>query len=307
MDISFQTFFPHQNKDRKRDSRSEKGRTTRQRTDIPLHPSASSRFTFAVVCDNNYLQITIQFLTVVFSKIEKWQFARHLTSFSAMALVKLLTHTPEPEKVVAIAARLCYSKFTVDEIVKTITRDEVAKSIKLLNAVRHESPIEHASFTFSIAGVSRACLAQITRHRMASYSVKSQRYVNEKKFHYVTPPPMKNDEEFKALMDRLHKHYVSMKSKGYENEDARFLLPNACDTQLIMTMNARSLKNFFTLRCCYRAQWEIRDVANKMLKEVKAVAPLLFKKAGPNCFRGPCTEGKMGENCPMKPKKTGKK
>jgi thymidylate synthase (FAD) len=168
--------------------------------------------------------------------------------------------------------------------------------------MRHESPIEHASFTFSIAGVSRACLAQITRHRLASYSVKSQRYVNERKFQFVTPPQMKDDEEYKKVMDTLHKHYESMKKKGHPNEDARFLLPNACDTQLIMTMNTRSLRNFFTLRCCHRAQWEIRDVANKMLKEVKKVAPLLFYKAGPNCFRTGCTEGKMGENCPMRPK-----
>lgn len=218
-----------------------------------------------------------------------------------MSLVKLIAHTPNPERVVAVAARLCYSKYNVKEILETMTDEEVERSIRMLNDLHHESPIEHASFTFSIANISRACMSQLTRHRLASYSVKSQRYVNEQKFSYVTPN-MKDSTEYDKLMGQIHKAYRQLKKKGLLNEDARFVLPNACNTQLICTMNARSLKNFLTLRCCTRAQWEIRDVAYKMLKEVKKVAPILFEKAGPNCFRGPCMEGKMGEDCPMNPK-----
>ena len=224
-----------------------------------------------------------------------------VTSFF-MALVRLIAHTPDPEKVVAVAARLCYSKYSVDKILETMTKEDIKSNIELLNELHHESPIEHATFTFSIAGVSRACMSQFTRHRIASFSVKSQRYVNEQNFKYVTPPAMKDDKDFKDLMQKVQQAYKHLKKRGLQNEDARFVLPNACSTQFIVTMNARSLKNFFTLRCCQRAQWEIRDVANKMLKAVKDVAPILFAKAGPNCLRGPCMEGRMGENCPMNPK-----
>ncbi|OHT02621.1 thymidylate synthase [Tritrichomonas foetus] len=223
-----------------------------------------------------------------------------------MAVVRLIAHTPNPERVVAVASRLCYSKFDAEEILKTMTDEDVEKNIRLLNEMKHESPIEHASFTYSVTGISRACMAQFTRHRIAAFSVKSQRYVNEKKFKYVCPPGLEDDELYKKIMKNLHKAYQQLKKKGYQNEDARFVLPNACDTQLIVTMNARSLRNFFTLRCCHRAQWEIRDVANQMLKEAKKVAPIIFENAGPNCFRGPCPEGKLGETCPFRNKK-GKK
>jgi thymidylate synthase (FAD) len=175
------------------------------------------------------------------------------TSFF-MAIVKLIVHTPSPEKVVAVAARMCYSKFSFDKIWTTMTDEEVRKGVQLLNNMHHQSPVEHASFTFSIAGISRACMAQITRHRMASFSVKSQRYVDEKRFKFVAPPTAKDDAEYQAIMKRLHQAYTDLKNQGHPNEDARFVLPNACDTQLIATMNARSLRNFFSLRCCYRAQ-----------------------------------------------------
>ena len=216
-----------------------------------------------------------------------------------MALVRLIAHTPDPEKVVAVASRLCYSKYNVDEILKNMDREEVVRSVRMLNELHHESPIEHASFTFSVSGISRACMAQFTRHRMASFSVKSQRYVNEKSFSYIVPPSLEKDQDYKKVMTYLHKAYKILKKKKILNEDARFVLPNACDTQLICTFNARSLKHFFQLRCCTRAQWEIRDVAHKMMKEVKKVAPVLFEDGGPSCYHGgPCTEGKMGENCP---------
>ena len=232
--------------------------------------------------------------------------------------VKLLTHTPEPEKVVAAAAKLCYSKSEATALFDGLDEEKCAKFVQLLAEMGHESPIEHASFTFAIEGVSRAALAQITRHRIASYSVQSQRYVKKEGFDYIIPPAIADDSgalaAYKEAMSAAERAYDEIARILYEKylaeagsddkatasacekraiEDARFVLPNACDTQMIVTMDARSLLNFFKLRCCNRAQWEIRAVADEMLKQVKAVAPHLFAKAGPPCAYGPCTEGKM--------------
>ncbi|MDD5953292.1 MAG: FAD-dependent thymidylate synthase [Oscillospiraceae bacterium] len=238
-----------------------------------------------------------------------------------MAKVTLITHTPMPEKIVASAAKLCYSPSDIDHIMDGLTEEKTASFVEMLAEIGHESPIEHASFTFGIEGVSRALLAQITRHRMASFSVQSQRYVSEVQFSYVIPPHIEAIPEAKAEFlaameedqrhyDRLtallkEKHKATLLQEGKDEatadrmaqkmaiEDARFVLPNACDTKMILTMNARSLYNFFAHRCCNRAQWEIRDVAIQMLRLVKQVAPHLFSKCGPACVNGPCSEGKM--------------
>ena len=198
---------------------------------------------------------------------------------------------------------------------------QAASFVEMLSEIGHESPIEHASFTFGIEGVSRSLLAQITRHRMASFSVKSQRYVREGSFEYVTPPEIAAVPEalelYEEIMaedqkryDRLaeilkEKHIKTFMAEGKDEktaarlaekkaiEDARFVLPNSCETQMVMTMNARSLMNFFKIRCCKRAQWEIQDIANQMLALVCEVAPNLFKNAGPSCLNGKCSEGKM--------------
>ena len=178
-----------------------------------------------------------------------------------------------------------------------LTTDKVEAFIKKLTDLGHQSPLEHCTFTFGIEGVSRALLAQLTRHRIASYSVKSQRYVKEGKFEYITPKSIEEDDivflEYIELMDRIQNFYNSAIKRGIQPEDARYALPNACVTQLIMTMNIRSLLNFFELRCCERAQWEIRDMANAMLDICKDVAPTLFSNAGASCVRGKCREGKM--------------
>jgi len=238
-----------------------------------------------------------------------------------MINVQLLAHTPEPEKNIASAAKLCYASADINTVREGLTEDKVASFIDMLNEIGHESPIEHASFTFGIEGVSRSLLAQITRHRMASFSVQSQRYVKENSFEFVLPPeieaiPEAKEEYLLAMKeDVLHyekltnilkgKHVKEFLAGGDDEktaarkaekkaiEDARFVLPNACTTKMICTMNARSLMNFFAHRCCNRAQWEIRDLAVMMLKEVKKVAPHLFEKAGPPCLYGPCKEGKM--------------
>ena len=235
--------------------------------------------------------------------------------------VKLLAYTPQPEKTVACAAKLCYAAADIDTVYEGLTEEKTASFLEMLNSIGHESPIEHASFTFGIQGVSRSLLAQITRHRIASFSVQSQRYVKENAFEFVLPPEIEAipeaKEEFLRAMEEDQKHYENLtallkekhkrellaqgedeksanrKAEKKAIEDARFVLPNACATKMICTMNARSLLNFFTHRCCNRAQWEIRALAVEMLKEVKAVAPHIFEKAGPPCLRGNCPEGKM--------------
>lgn len=229
-----------------------------------------------------------------------------------MIKVNLIAYTPEPEKVVAAAAKMCYSKSGPDEIMENLTPENTEKFLNRLISMGHESPIEHISFTFGVEGISRSLLAQLTRHRIASYSVKSQRYVEETAFSYVTPPEIEKNEKAKAiyektmaditnayneLADELYNvHKNSMDEKAARKkaiEDARFVLPNACETKLVMTFNARSLLNFFSERCCERAQWEIRDLADKMLALVREKAPVIFKNAGPKCVRGACPEGPM--------------
>lgn len=220
--------------------------------------------------------------------------------------VKILEHTPNPERLVAAAAKLCYSSSPVDEIMENLTDEAVEKFLNKLVDMGHESPTEHVSFTFMIDGVSRALLAQITRHRLASFSVRSQRYVDEQGFQYVVPEPIKNHSEFAnnsfhglmSYLDDAYTYFVnSLKEAGFTkeqaNEQARAILPNACTTSLVVTMNARELMHFFNKRCCNRAQDEIRAVANEMLRQCKQVAPILFKNAGAPCVSGNCPEGSM--------------
>ena len=238
-----------------------------------------------------------------------------------MMTVRLIAHTPEPEKVVAAAAKLCYSDAHITDLLDGLDEEKTARFLTMLSDLGHASPIEHASFTFGIEGVSRTLLAQITRHRIASFSVQSQRYVRLDDFRYVIPPEIEAIPEAKAqfiasmnedaekylalvrtledahtarfMAEGLTEKAARAKASKQANEDARFVLPNACDTKMIVTMNARSLMNFFELRCCQRAQWEIREVADQMLRLCLSVAPHLFKNAGPGCVRGGCPEGKM--------------
>ena len=226
--------------------------------------------------------------------------------------VKLLAYTPDPEKVVATAAKLCYSADDVWTIQKGMTDDDAKKQIKLLQSIGHESPIEHVSFTFAIEDVSRSLLAQITRHRLASFSVRSQRYVKMGE-DVVTPPEIGIDEDAKSYFDtaiatayecyenisRILKDFYISEGKDAKSaekkaiEDARFVLPNACCTSMIVTMNARELLHFFKLRTCNRAQWEIRNVADQMLQCCYKAAPTIFANAGCGCCNDGCTEGKM--------------
>lgn len=212
--------------------------------------------------------------------------------------VNLVKYTQEPEKTVAVAARLCYSPVGVDDLMNELGDESVQKLVRFVIKSGHLSTTEHINFTFAIEGVSRALTHQLVRHRIASYNQQSQRYVKFKEnFEYITPPSIEKDqdsrEKFKGMISDIHNLYKELLASGIEAEDARYILPNASETKIIVTMNGRELLHFFTVRCCNRAQWEIRELATKMLKLVKKVAPLIFEKAGPNCLRGGCQEGKF--------------
>lgn len=213
--------------------------------------------------------------------------------------VKLIRHTLSPEELVAMGARLCYSKADIASLCEKVAKKDQAAFVEKLREMGHESVFEHASFTFGIEGVSRTLLAQITRHRMASFSVQSQRYVAMRDgFAYVTPPrivalgeeAVKRYDNQMAQMARWYTDW--MDALGEDSaEDARFVLPGACETRLMVTMNVRELRHFFSLRCCRRAQWEIRALADEMLRLCYQVAPVLFADAGPGCVSGECPEG----------------
>lgn len=235
--------------------------------------------------------------------------------------VKLMSHTPEPEKLVAMAAKLCYSSVGTDEISDGLTPEATEKFLGFLTGIGHESPIEHVNFTFAAEGISRALTHQLVRHRIASYSQQSQRYVKLDAFEFVIPPAieaiplakayfeeaMTMDQETydklvdileKATFERLTREGMPEKQarKSAEKaaiEDARYVFPNACETKIMFTMNARTLLHFFGQRCCNRAQWEIQAMADQMLLEVRRVAPLLFAKVGPGCLSGVCPEKGM--------------
>ena len=236
--------------------------------------------------------------------------------------VSLVRYTPEPVKTVAMAAKLCYSKVGIEDISEKMSNEDAEKFVKMLMGFSHMSPLEHISFSFAIEGVSRTLTHQLVRHRIASYSQQSQRYVDENEFDYIIPPQIEKDEEalkvfeesmsmiqssYEKLRDVLTKNVTKqiMEEDGLEenearkkavklaNEDARFVLPGACETKIITTMNARQLLHFFEERTCVRAQWEIRDLATQMLKLVKEVCPVIFDNAGPGCVKGGCHEGKM--------------
>lgn len=220
--------------------------------------------------------------------------------------VSILTHTPDPENVVALSARLCYSPVGIEELKEKLSESEKDNLINLLLDSGHLSPFEHVSFTFAVEGISRACSHQLVRHRIASYSQQSQRYVSEESgFDYIIPPLFKDDKVLYSLfleaMEKAHGYYCKiikiLEEKGIKGEiarqDARFVLPNAAETKIVITMNARELLHFLKVRCCNRAQWEIRELATEMLKLLKKIAPRLFKYAGPACITGKCPEGKF--------------
>ena len=223
----------------------------------------------------------------------------------AILNVVLLRHTPEPEEVVAMAAKLCYSASGMEDLKQKIETKDQETFVERLASIGHLSPVEHISFTFGIEGISRACSHQLVRHRVASYSQQSQRYVREEQFDFIIPPSIKQDtaliQEYKKFMADAQENYTRalkrLEALGYRGEagqqDARYLLPNAAETKIIVTMNARELLHFFRVRTCSRAQWEIRAMAERMLALAKTTAPTIFAKSGPGCLHAACPEGTM--------------
>ena len=212
--------------------------------------------------------------------------------------VALLQYTPDPERTVALAARLCYSPADIDELKEKFSTADIRNFLEKIMSLGHQSVLEHASFTFGIEGISRVTSHQLVRHRIASFSQQSQRYVSHKeRFAAVVPPTIAERPEvlarYEAQLAALHQAYADMVAAGIPAEDARYILPNATETKIMVTMNARALLNFLELRCCERAQWEIRAMAVEMLRLVKEVAPIIFENAGPGCLTGPCPEGTM--------------
>ena len=221
--------------------------------------------------------------------------------------VILLRHTLSPEETIALSAKLCYSKSTIEDLRDKISRKDQSEFIEKLMNMGHESVLEHVTFSFGVEGVSRVLLAQLTRHRIASFSVQSQRYVSyENGFGYILPDSIAalgEDavQQYQKQMDTIEGWYVDWQKKlgkgEKSNEDARFVLPNACETRLVVTMDVRELRHFFSLRMCNRAQWEIRKMAEEMFRICFETAPALFADAGPACIRGKCPEGE--KSCGM--------
>ncbi len=213
--------------------------------------------------------------------------------------VSLVYHTPDPEKAAAIAARICYSPIGVAELTEQISDEQVRSVLKTILTSGHLSALEHASYTFAIDGVSRAMTHQLVRHRLASYNQQSQRYVSySEEPNFIIPPSIASQgdaavERFLASCRRSFGEYRGLVESGIQAEDARYLLPNATETKIVVTMNIRELLHFFELRCCRRAQWEIRGLADWMLELARPTAPAIFSAAGPSCLKGPCPEGKM--------------
>ena len=220
-----------------------------------------------------------------------------------MALkVVLLSHSPDPERSVATAARNCYSPRDVASIDENWSREDIVKMVGRVRDAGHLSTFEHTQFTFGVSGVSRALTHQLVRHRHMSYEQKSQRYIPLKgPFEYITPPSIAAEPDiaarFTALMDEIAAFYGAAAAAGIPAEDARFALPNAAETQIVITANARALLDYFSLRTCNNAQWEIREMSFAMLRLAKRAAPALFVRAGATCVRGYCNEPN-GPECP---------
>lgn len=212
--------------------------------------------------------------------------------------VTLLYHTPEPERAVATAARLCYAPVGGRELMESLTDEKIRKVLTTIMASGHFSTLEHASYTFAVEGVSRALTHQLVRHRLASYNQQSQRYVKFKEEPPIVRPASVDTnpdaaQAFDEAIEACWQAYDKLVQAGVPAEDARYVLPNACETKIVVTMNIRELMHFFSNRCCNRAQWEIRELAWKMLELVRPTAPFIFRTAGPGCMRGACPEGKM--------------
>jgi thymidylate synthase (FAD) len=208
--------------------------------------------------------------------------------------LQLVAWTPQPDRTCAAAARLCYSDEPLERKRDKLKESQVTALIDRVLRNGHLSVLEHACFTFSASGLSRACTHQLVRHRLASYSQQSQRHICADRSEAVIPPSVRRDTEaaelFRTSMAESSQAYAKLLKMGIPLEDARYLLPQAFSSRILFTMNGRQLRHFFHQRCCERAQWEIRGLAWLVLQKAQEVAPRIFALAGPPCFEGPCPE-----------------
>lgn len=221
-----------------------------------------------------------------------------LSSNETSVKVELLKYTAQPEETVSLAAKLCYSDSNISDLNESVGVNDQQQFIEKIVGIGHHSVLEHISFTFGVEGVSRALTHQLVRHRVASFSQKSQRYVEHHEgFEYIVPDSVRQHPEqyqqYTDMMSDVADLYDRLKEMGVPAEDARYILPNACETKIIVTMNARQLLHFFKIRCCNRAQWEIQEMSQQMLEKCIEVAPVIFKHSGPGCVVGPCPEKQM--------------
>ncbi len=226
------------------------------------------------------------------------EFMRLYAKEETFVQVELLYHTPDPERAIATAARLCYAPVGASELMETMPEEKVRSVLGTIMRSGHFSTLEHASYTFAIDGVSRALTHQLVRHRLASFNQQSQRYVKfTDDLATIKPASVTGDPAAEAIFDEAiaaaKDAYLKLLDAGVPAEDARYLLPNAAETKIVVTMNVRELIHFFELRCCNRAQWEIRELAHRMLELVRPTAPFVFLDAGAPCVHGVCPEGKM--------------
>ncbi|MCH8061887.1 MAG: FAD-dependent thymidylate synthase [Chloroflexi bacterium] len=217
--------------------------------------------------------------------------------------VQIVSHTLEPDLAVVVAARTCLSDEAYEDIWRNMTENDISRILATVIAKGHHSVLEHANFTFSISGVSRVLSHQLVRHRMASYSQLSQQRVNASELEFVVPPEVRKDPDFakkyRELISQCQELYADMIAKGLSLGSARYILPSAFTSRIIVTINARSLFNLLSLRMCAAEEWEFRQVATLMYKELMRVAPGIFKYAGTTCeTEGICAEGEIGESCP---------
>ncbi|MBU2221699.1 MAG: FAD-dependent thymidylate synthase [Candidatus Omnitrophica bacterium] len=213
--------------------------------------------------------------------------------------VKILDATKDAISIIYAACRQCYSPKFAGDLIEEVKSDARKQEdfVRKVVSSGHESPIEHVKFTFAIEGVSRALTHQLVRHRIASFSQQSQRYVKATNFNYIIPPSIEQNKDLKGKFIRMMEeiqtgyndlldHFKRKDESGEQvNQDARFLLPQAAETKIVVTMNCRELLHFFEQRCCNRAQWEIRGLALEMLKICQDKLPAVFADAGAKCVK----------------------
>lgn len=216
--------------------------------------------------------------------------------------VVLIAQTDDPLRLIYNSYRQCYKAGFIGDSYEDTPIEKMAEFVRETMASGHLSPLEHVSLSFAVEGVSRALTHQLVRHRIASYSQQSQRYVDGSNFDFIVPPKIAEDPAalrvFNNCMREITESYRALKTRlenlgsKTANEDARFVLPQAAETRIVFTMNCRSLLNFFEHRCCMRAQWEIRALADAVRWECMKQIPAVFERAGAKCRRlGFCPEG----------------